>query len=364
MSKKIELRRLDINFDFEEFDDDVLRVEGIILTGYKSHVLGAPNKKQWQEIIEPGVFGRALERAFDMGRHIEFLENHDPLKILSSTKNGSLNLEENEDGLSFEARIVKTSWGKDLYLLVKEGIIEGLSFGMTVQEEEWFQDENSMAIRLIKEIDLYEVSALKIPAYPMTFLESRGLELAEVEVPNNLEKRNYGGQFMNEQGITPEKFYEGLTLIAEKLDAILNQMKADNEAKTVEGLQEAKEVLAKVEGLVDKVAPQETTEVVEEKEDDEQKVAEPETVTEEEKPTDKEEKNPAEEENTEVREDENQAPADGDQADEEEAPADGDVTPDEAQAEDAKPSEEEEEAKKKKAELRAWLENNKVEVPE
>lgn len=359
-----------MNFAFEDFDDDVLRVEGIILTGYKSHVLGTPNKKQWQEIIEPGVFGRALERAFDMGRHIEFLENHDPVKILSSTKNGSLTLEENEDGLAFEARIVQTSWGKDLYLLVKEGIIEGLSFGMTVQEEEWFQDENGMAIRLIKEIDLYEVSALKTPAYPMTFLESRGLELAEVEVPNDLEMRNFGGQFMDDQELTPQKFYEGMTLIAEKLDAILNQMKANEEAKTVEGLQEAKEVLAKVEGLVDKVAPQENAgteekaDAVEEKADDEQKVAEPEINAEEEKPADQEEKNPADESTEERADEENTDPADGDQADEEEAPADGDVTPDEAQAEDAKPSEEEEEAKKKKAELRAWLENNKVEVPE
>ena len=119
MSKKVELRSLDVNFAFDDFDDDVSRVEGIILTGCKSHVLGSPNKKQWQEIIVPGVFGEALERAFDMGRNIEFLENHDPLKILSSTKNGSLTLEENEEGLYFEARIVKTSWGKDLYLLVK-----------------------------------------------------------------------------------------------------------------------------------------------------------------------------------------------------------------------------------------------------
>lgn len=358
LSKKVELRRLDVNFAFEDFDDDVLRVEGIILTGFKSHVLGAPDKKQWQEIIEPGVFGEALKRAYDMGRNIEFLENHDPLKILSSTKNGSLTLEENEDGLAFEARIVQTSWGKDLYLLVKEGIIEGLSFGMTVHEEEWFQDENGMAIRLIKKIDLYEVSALKTPAYPMTFLESRGLELAEVEVPNDLEKRNLGGQFMNGEEITPQKFYEGLTLIAEKLDAIFNQMKANEEAKTIEGLQEAKEILAKVETLVDKVAPAEAKDEVaeEEKADDVQKVAEPE-VTEEEKPADEDPDNADDP-------DENPDPSDEDQAEKEEAPQDGDVEPKEAQAEDEKPSEEEDEDKKKKTELRAWLENHKVEVPE
>lgn len=350
MSKKVELRSLDVNFAFDDFDDDVLRVEGIILTGFKSHVLGTPDKKQWQEIIEPGVFGEALERAFETGRNIEFLENHDPLKILSSTKNGSLTLEENKDGLYFEARIVKTTWGKDLYLLVKEGIIEGLSFGMTVREEEWFQDENGMAIRLIKKIDLFEVSALKTPAYPMTFLESRGLELAEVNVPNNLEKRNLGGQFMNGEEITPQKFYEGLTLIAEKMDAILNQLKANEEAKTIEGLQEAKEVLAKVETLVEKIAPDEA------KDDDvkEEKVAEPE-ATNEEKPANDDQNNVNDS-------DENQDMNNEDQAEKEEAPQDGDVEPKETQSEDEKPSEDEDE--KNKTELRAWLENNKVEVPE
>jgi HK97 family phage prohead protease len=347
LSKKIELRSLDVNFAFDDFDDDVLRVEGIILTGFKSHVLGTPDKKQWQEIIEPGVFGEALERAFDSGRNIEFLENHDPLKILSSTKNGSLTLEENKDGLYFEARIVKTTWGKDLYLLVKEGIIEGLSFGMTVREEEWFQDENGMAIRLIKKIDLYEVSALKTPAYPMTFLESRGLELAEVNVPNNLEKRNLGGQFMNGEEITPQKFYEGLTLIAEKMDAILNQLKANEEAKTIEGLQEAKEVLAKVETLVDKIAPDEAKEDVAE----EEKVAEPE-VANEEKPANEDS------DNTDGNNDSNNE----DQAEKNDAPQDGDVEPKEVQSEDEKPSDDED--KKNKAELRAWLENNKMEVPE
>lgn len=352
MSKKVELRSLDVNFAFDDFDDDVLRVEGIILTGFKSHVLGTPDKKQWQEIIEPGVFGEALERAFETGRNIEFLENHDPLKILSSTKNGSLTLEENKDGLYFEARIVKTTWGKDLYLLVKEGIIEGLSFGMTVREEEWFQDENGMAIRLIKKIDLYEVSALKTPAYPMTFLESRGLELAEVNVPNNLEKRNLGGQFMNGEEITPQKFYEGLTLIAEKMDAILNQLKANEEAKTIEGLQEAKEVLAKVETLVDKIAPEEAKEDVAE----EEKAAVPE-VANEEKPVD-EDSNNADNPN------ENSDLSNEDQAEKEDAPQDGDVEPKEAQSEDEKPSDDEDEDKKNKAELRAWLENNKMEVPE
>ena len=350
MGKKVELRSLDVNFAFNDFDDDVQRVEGIILTGFKSHVLGTPDKKQWQEIIEPGVFGEALERAFEAGRNIEFLENHDPLKILSSTKNGSLTLEENEDGLYFEARIVKTTWGKDLYLLVKEKIIEGLSFGMTVREEEWFQDENGMAIRLIKKIDLYEVSALKTPAYPMTFLESRGFELAEVNVPNNLEKRNLGGQFMNGEEITPQKFYEGLTLIAEKMDAILNQLKANEEAKTIEGLQEAKEVLAKVETLVDKIAPDEAKEDVAE----EEKTAEPE-VTNEEKPAN-EDSNNADNPN------ENSDLSNEEQAEKEDAPQDGDVEPKEVQSEDEKPSDDEDE--KNKAELRAWLENNKVEVPE
>lgn len=249
--KEIELRTLGI--DIGQSDDEELIVSGYIQTNTPSHVLGKIGSKRWREVIESGVFERAINRAMNNNSKIDFLMEHDKTKILSSTSNNSLILDEDDVGLYIRAKISKTSWGKDLFTLVKDGIIKGLSFGMLVNRSKWSTSNDGIPLRIITDIDLYEVSALKTPAYPATLIEARGFATVEdVEVPDDIENRNLGGNELNEETeLSPQKFYDGLTLIAEKLDNVVTKLSDIEEQRTSQSLEDAKELLVKTEAIIE-----------------------------------------------------------------------------------------------------------------
>ncbi|MFP7230019.1 HK97 family phage prohead protease [Bacillus altitudinis] len=128
------MQQLETRFKNMELEStsDGLRVSGYLnKTNQLSEVLGV--RKKFIENIMPGKFERALQN----GSEIHFLAEHDNAKILSSTRNGSLNLREGENGLYMEANIAPTSWGNDYHTLIKEGIIQNMSFGMKVLKDSW-----------------------------------------------------------------------------------------------------------------------------------------------------------------------------------------------------------------------------------
>lgn len=380
--ESIEIRRLDIEVA-ESNPNDLENGEGLIVQGYiavnaPSHILGGENKKKWREVIEPGTFKNALAKARRLKQEIDFLAEHDNKKILASTLNNSLFLEEDEVGLYINARISETTWGKDLYVLVRDGIIKGLSFGMKVLQEEWTMSADGLPLRTISSIDLFEISALKVPAYPTTLLESRGLEVAEVEIPDDLEKRDLqGGNSMlgDEQEVTPQMMYNGMTLIAEKLDAIVTKMDTMDSNKTIKGLEDAKLVLAEVKAVAEITAgkvigeqaepgviPTETEGVI-----DEEQVETDEAKPLEENPDEAEVETKSTEGETETDPvtDETK-PVEGETKTEEKAEVKTEVTT-EKKVEPEKTEEELEEERKKKAlnEVRSWLDATTImEVPE
>ena len=259
--KEIELRSLDLNV--EKIEDDILEVQGYIASDSFSHVLGQKENKKWRETITPGVFNEALSKARRLGQDIDFLVDHNDKQILASTTNDSLFLEEDETGLYINAKISPTSWGKDLFILVKDRIIKGLSFGMRVLRDNWTQTSDGIPLRTILEIDLFEISALKTAAYPTTLLEARGLEVVDIEIPNDIEKRGLGDNEMDEEDvIKPSQFYNGLVLIAEKLDLISEQIVKINIAKTDNDLEEAKKMLADTKAVVEAVSKLKNAEAV------------------------------------------------------------------------------------------------------
>lgn len=389
--ESIEIRRLDIEVA-ESDPNDLENGEGLIVQGYiavnaPSHILGKENKKKWREVIEPGTFGNAIAKSKRLKQEIDFLADHDNKKILASTLNNSLFLEEDDVGLYINARISETTWGKDLFVLVRDGIIKGLSFGMKVIRENWTMSADGLPLRTISEIDLFEISALKIPAYPTTLLESRGLEVTEVEIPDDLEKRNLqgGNGIINDnQEITPLMMYNGMTLIAEKLDAIVTKMDTMDSNKTIKGLEDAKLVLAEVKAVAEltagKAVGEETVQTQEEIPNgtetvtDEEKVETDETKPLEGNPDDADvETKSTEEEKDETLTDETKPvegetkPAEGEVKTEEKTEVKTEATTEQKETTPEKTEAELEEERKKKAlnEVRSWLgENKKVEVPE
>ena len=245
---QIEVRDLELRMN--DMDDQELKMHGYISTNAPSAVL-QKSGKAWREIIPKGVFNRAIERATRQ-KGIDLLFNHDKKLILSSTSNGSLEVEEDDVGLYFSAKVSKTSWGKDLYELVKDNIIKGLSFGMIVNSDNWTMGRDGIALRTILDIDLFEISAVQRPAYPESLLELRDIEVVEVDVPESLEERDMTGVEKvdeNEIKILLDRIYEGMSLIAAKIDQLDERFNKQEEDQMTEELQEAKALLIESKAL-------------------------------------------------------------------------------------------------------------------
>lgn len=181
---QLELRALPLNLDDEQ---DESTLSGVVnVPGSQSEILTNPiSGKQFREVIEPGTFAKALENA----KSVDLLYQHDKEKILSTTDNGSLDLHEDEEsGLVMSAKITQTSWGKDAYQMIKDGIVRSMSFGMNVIHDTWLKGADGIPLRIIDEINLIEVSAVRNPAYAASAIEARGIDIAEVEIPNMEER--------------------------------------------------------------------------------------------------------------------------------------------------------------------------------
>lgn len=122
----------------------------------------------FREIIAPGAFTRSLAAKND----VRCTFNHDPSKILGRTKSGTLTLEEDSYGLKFRCELDGTSaTARDVYGMIKRGDISDCSFAFTVEQadQDWADvaDERGKLIlqRTLRNLDLFDVSAVTYPAY-------------------------------------------------------------------------------------------------------------------------------------------------------------------------------------------------------
>ena len=109
--------------------------------------------------------------------------NHmDNFLILARTKNKSLTLEVDEKGLKVHAELIDTESNKDVYKMVKAGLLDKMSFAFTVKSNKWDRTSD-VPKRIIESIDrLYDVSVVDVPAYEQTSIYARSLDLVDTEL--------------------------------------------------------------------------------------------------------------------------------------------------------------------------------------
>lgn len=170
---KMELRVQ--NAELRSKGDGTMTVSGYVnRTEQLSNTLGVT--KRFKEKISKGVFTRAIQNA---QRDIDFLAEHNNKLILASTRNNSLELREDEEGLYMSATIAPTSWGKDYYELINSGILQNMSFGFRTIKDSWKPLEQGVFERTINDLELIEVSVVRDPAYSQSTISARGIDLVE-----------------------------------------------------------------------------------------------------------------------------------------------------------------------------------------
>lgn len=115
------------------------------------------------ESIAPGAFKDSLARGDD----VRALVDHNPSLIVGRNKAGTLRLTEDSKGLFVEITPPNTSVGKDLIENLRLGNVSQMSFGFTVQDSEWIT-KNGKDHRILKRVNLFDVSVVTYPAYTET----------------------------------------------------------------------------------------------------------------------------------------------------------------------------------------------------
>jgi hypothetical protein len=100
-------------------------------------------------------------------------------KVMARTRNHTLQLAVENEGLYIRARLDGTEEGRRLYDEIKGGYIDRMSFQFTIREESYDQKEHLWTVERIKR--LYDVSAVDIPAYDDTSIEARRNSILEAE---------------------------------------------------------------------------------------------------------------------------------------------------------------------------------------
>jgi len=183
-----EFRLMEIRLSDINQDGNKMIVEGYAVRYNEPTTLWEQDGIEYKEVIERG----ALDNA-DLS-DVPFKYNHsDTVMIMARTRNKTLELINDDQGLFIRAELADTTSGSDLYKLIKRGDIDKMSFAFTVEEDSYNRETYTRSIRKIRK--LYDVAAVDLPAYDSTSINARSFFELEREKEQMLESINKRKQY-------------------------------------------------------------------------------------------------------------------------------------------------------------------------
>ncbi len=177
-SKEVEKESIEIKSSIKAYNDDEEDKNYGTFEGYGS-VFG--NKDLGNDVIEAGAFAKSLKRRKPQNVKLLYQHKSDmPIGVFDEIK-------EDEHGLVVKGRLaLKTQAGAEAYELLKMGALDGLSIGFRVNPKEVSYDKRGNK-RIIKEVDLMEVSLVTFPMNPQATVRSvKGEEISIREWENGM----------------------------------------------------------------------------------------------------------------------------------------------------------------------------------
>ncbi len=162
-----EIRAIPAEFRIQQTENEPLKI-----IGYAAR-FNELSEEMWgmREKIAPGAFTEAIGKS-----DVRALWNHDPNYVLGRTKNGTLQIREDEQGLFYEVTPPDTQWARDLVESIKRGDVDQSSFAFTVDVQEWDESSEPVIRTIVKVRELYDVSPVTYPAYPTATSGVRSLK--------------------------------------------------------------------------------------------------------------------------------------------------------------------------------------------
>lgn len=148
-------------------DPDGYRIGGYAARFDAPTFIGAENGgRGFNEVIRKGAFDKSLREY----RDVRLLHSHDQGRVLGRTKAGTLSLLTDDMGLQFRAVLPPTAQGRETYVSIQRGDIDGMSFSFSVMPggEDVSRGKDGKMLRELRAVKLHEVSVVAFPAYPTT----------------------------------------------------------------------------------------------------------------------------------------------------------------------------------------------------
>lgn len=179
MEKAIKEMRISELRAIQEENDEMI-VEGYAAVFEKETDLG-----WYKEVIDREAFNNC-----DMSDCVLKYNHNDSCLILARTRNKSLELTIDAVGLKIRAKLIDTTQNKDIYKMIKAGLLDKMSFAFSVRKQKWNYETDTRRITEISK--LFDVSVVDVPAYDATEIYARNKETYEKEKQdyqkNKLEK--------------------------------------------------------------------------------------------------------------------------------------------------------------------------------
>jgi len=176
--EEVEKESIEIKSSIKAYDDEDEDKNYGTFEGYGS-VFG--NKDLGNDVIEAGAFAKSLKKRKPQNVKLLYQHKSDmPIGVFDEIK-------EDEHGLVVKGRLaLKTQAGAEAYELLKMGALDGLSIGFRVNPKEVSYDKRGNK-RIIKEVDLMEVSLVTFPMNPQATVRSvKGEEISIREWENGM----------------------------------------------------------------------------------------------------------------------------------------------------------------------------------
>lgn len=165
------------NVEFREEDENKMVLEGYALVFNEDTLIG-DEENGFIECID----SNALKEANMTDVPMKYNHNDSHL-IIARTRNKSLQLTVDDKGLKVRAELIDTESNKDIYKMVRAGLLDKMSFAFTVSSQK-IDRSGDIPKRTITGIDrLYDVSVVDLPAYDQTsIVVGRSLALVDTEL--------------------------------------------------------------------------------------------------------------------------------------------------------------------------------------
>lgn len=156
--------RLDYGLEtkFAQAEEGLSLIDGSVIEGYASLF---DTSDRGGDIVCRGAYAGSLAAGAAAGRRIKMLWQHDPSQPIGVWDD----IREDDKGLWVKGRILgAVARGREACALIEAGAIDGLSIGYRTLKA----SKNQEGQRLLKDVELWEVSLVTFPMLPQARLDA------------------------------------------------------------------------------------------------------------------------------------------------------------------------------------------------